>query len=168
MTETRYWKRVEMRLTKAMALEMESKMKAKGSYLDADLEEFTAIDATSSDYKAEIQTLFDAPDEFEGMDDPISGSSAVIDISYHYYNQNRKPRMMAIREELKAKFESEKEDDITQMVAEDESLDIEAATLKWEAEFPVRVRQEAQLMWTNEFDEYVVNLQEQYGVTQEH
>ena len=44
MAETRYWKRVGMRLTRELAFEMESKMKAKGSYLDDDLEEFTAID----------------------------------------------------------------------------------------------------------------------------
>ncbi len=30
--------------------------------LDDDLEEFTAIDAESSDYKGEVETLFDSPD----------------------------------------------------------------------------------------------------------
>jgi len=167
MTETRYWKRVGMRLTQAMAMQMEGKMNAQGSFLDDDLEEFTAIDASSSDYQAEISALFDAPDEFVDTGDPLNGSAAVIDISYHYYQQNRKPRMMAIREELKTKFESEKDRDIAEMMVEDTSLDVDAATVRWENEFPNRVRQEAQLMWTTEFDEYVVNLQTEYGVAEQ-
>lgn len=167
MTETRYWKRVGMRLTRAMAMQMEGKMNAQGSFLDDDLEEFTSIDASSSDYQAEISALFDAPDEFVETGDPLNGSAAVIDISYHYYQKNRKPRMMAIREELKTKFESEKDGDIADMVVEDTSLDVDAATVKWENEFPNRVRQEAQLMWTTEFDEYVVNLQNEYGVAEQ-
>tara|TARA_R110002020_G_scaffold54102_4_gene151117 strand:+ start:6169 stop:6672 length:504 start_codon:yes stop_codon:yes gene_type:complete len=167
MTETRYWKRVGMRVTQNMAMEIESKMKAKGSYLDDDLEEFTAIDSSSSNYAGEISALFDAPDEFVETGDPLNGSSAVIDISYHYYQQNRKPRLMAIREELKAKFESEKDVDIAHMMSENESLDLEQATTKWESEFPVNVRTEAQQKWQSEFDEYVLSLQAEYGVEQQ-
>ncbi len=67
MAETRYWKRVGMRMTRELAFEMESKMNAKGSYLDEDLEEFTAIDAESSDYKDELEALFSSPDEYAEM-----------------------------------------------------------------------------------------------------
>lgn len=167
MSETRYWKRVGMRLSEDMAFEMETKMKAKGSYLDEDLEEFTAIDASSSDYKREIRSLFDSPDEFIESGDPVNGSAAVIDISYHYYQQNRKPRLMAIREELKEKFESAKEAEIAEMMSEDESLDLETATSKWEADFPANLRAESQNMWQEEFDEFVVGLQEEYGVAKQ-
>ena len=167
MSETRYWKRVGMRLSEDMAFEMETKMKAKGSYLDEDLEEFTAMDASSSDYKREIRSLFDSPDEFIESGDPVNGSAAVIDISYHYYQQNRKPRLMAIREELKEKFESAKEAEIAEMMSEDESLDLETATSKWEADFPANLRAESQNMWQEEFDEFVVGLQEEYGVAKQ-
>jgi hypothetical protein len=167
MSETRYWKRVGMRLSEDMAFEMESKMKAKGSYLDEDLEEFTAIDASSSDYKKELRSLFDSPDEFIESGDPVNGSAAVIDISYHYYQQNRKPRLMAIREELKEKFESAKDAEIAEMMNEDESLDLETATSKWEADFPANLRADAQNMWQEEFDEFVIALQEEHGVTKQ-
>ena len=159
MSETRFWKRVGMRLTEDLAYEMESKMKAKGSYLDEDLEEFTAIDADSSDYKRELRSLFDSPDEFIESGDPVNGGAAVIDISYHYYQQNRKPRLMAIREELKEKFESVKDAEIAEMMSEDESLDLESATSRWEADYPVNLRTQAQQMWQEEFDDYVVALQ---------
>ena len=167
MSETRYWKRVGMRLSEDMAFEMETKMKAKGSYLDEDLEEFTAIDASSSDYKREIRSLFDSPDEFIESGDPVNGSAAVIDISYHYYQQNRKPRLMAIREELKEKFESAKEAEIAEMMSEDKSLDLDKATAKWEADYPANLRADAQNMWQNEFDTYVMALQEEYGVAKQ-
>jgi hypothetical protein len=167
MSETRYWKRVGMRLSEDMAFEMESKMKAKGSYLDEDLEEFTAIDASSSDYKKELRSLFDSPDEFIESGDPVNGSAAVIDISYHYYQQNRKPRLMAIREELKEKFESAKDAEIAEMMNEDESLDLETATSKWEADFPANLRADAQNMWQEEFDEFVIALQEEHGVAKQ-
>ena len=167
MSETRYWKRVGMRLSEEMAFEMESKMKAKGSYLDEDLEEFTAIDASSSDYKRELRSLFDSPDEFSESGDPVNGSAAVIDISYHYYQQHRKPRLMAIREELKEKFESAKDAEIAEMMDEDESLDLETATSKWDADYPANLRAESQNMWQEEFDEFVVGLQEQHGIAKQ-
>ena len=80
MAETRYWKRVGMRLTRELAFEMESKMNAKGSYLDEDLEEFTAIDAESSDYKEELEKLFSSPDEYAETGDPVNGSLSLIHI----------------------------------------------------------------------------------------
>ena len=96
MTETRYWTRVGMRLNESLAYEMEERMNAKGSFLDAELEEFTAIDAEGSDFKREIERLFAAPDAFIESGDPVNGSAAVIDISYHHYAKNRKKRLLAI------------------------------------------------------------------------
>ena len=63
---------------------------------------------SSSDYKGEIwKDLFDSPDEYRGIGRPsLMEVQNVIDISYHYYQKNRKPRLMAIRAELKEKFES--------------------------------------------------------------
>ena len=164
MAETRYWKRVGMRLTRELAFEMESKMNAKGSYLDEDLEEFTAIDAESSDYKEELEELFSSPDEYAETGDPVNGSAAVIDISYHYYQKNRKPRLMAIRAELKEKFEAEKDATISERMAEDSELTLEKATADWDLEVSQEIRQQANELWQEEFDEYVVGLQEQYGV----
>lgn len=167
MSETRYWKRVGMRLSEDLAFEMESKMKAKGSYLDEDLEEFTAIDASSSDYKRELKSLFESPDEFSESGDPVNGSAAVIDISYHYYQQNRKPRLMAIREKLKEKFESAKDAEIAEMMSADESLDLETATSKWDEDYPANLRAESQNMWQEEYDEFVVALQKEHGVAKQ-
>ncbi len=164
MAETRYWKRVGMRLTRELAFEMESKMNAKGSYLDDDLEEFTAIDAESSDYKTELEELFASPDEYAETGDPVNGSAAVIDISYHYYQENRKPRLMAIRAELKEKFEAEKDATIAEKMAEDSDLTLEKATADWDLEVSQEIRQQANELWQEEFDEYVIGLQEQYGV----
>jgi len=164
MAETRYWKRVGMRMTRELAFEMESKMNAKGSYLDEDLEEFTAIDAESSDYKEELEQLFSSPDEYAETGDPVNGSAAVIDISYHYYQENRKPRLMAIRAELKEKFEAEKDATIAEKMAEDSDLTLEKATADWDLEVSQEIRQQANELWQEEFDEYVVGLQEQYGV----
>tara|TARA_Y100000356_G_C11041694_1_gene173909 strand:- start:28 stop:531 length:504 start_codon:yes stop_codon:yes gene_type:complete len=164
MAETRYWKRVGMRMTRELAFEMESKMNAKGSYLDEDLEEFTAIDAESSDYKEELEELFSSPDEYAETGDPVNGSAAVIDISYHYYQENRKPRLMAIRAELKEKFEAEKDATIAEKMAEDSDLTLEKATADWDLEVSQEIRQQANELWQEEFDEYVVGLQEQYGV----
>jgi hypothetical protein len=166
MTETRYWKRVGVRLTKELAYEMESKMNAKGSYLDEDLEEFTAIDSESSDYKTELKRLFESPDEYVETGDPVNGSAAVIDISYHYYRENRKTRLMAIRAELKENLESEKDNDIADMMAEGDSLTLESATESWEKELPNRIRFDAQELWAEEYDAFVTNLQEQYGTAQ--
>ena len=164
MAETRYWKRVGMRMTRELAFEMESKMNAKGSYLDEDLEEFTAIDAESSDYKEELEELFSSPDEYAETGDPVNGSATVIDISYHYYQENRKPRLMAIRAELKEKFEAEKDATIAEKMAEDSDLTLEKATADWDLEVSQEIRQQANELWQEEFDEYVVGLQEQYGV----
>ena len=144
--------------------EMESKMNAKGSYLDEDLEEFTAIDAESSDYKEELEELFSSPDEYAETGDPVNGSAAVIDISYHYYQENRKPRLMAIRAELKEKFEAEKDATIAEKMAEDSDLTLEKATADWDLEVSQEIRQQANELWQEEFDEYVIGLQEQYGV----
>ena len=164
MAETRFWKRVGMRLTRELAFEMESKMNAKGSYLDDDLEEFTAIDAESSDYKSELEELFDSPDEYLETGDPVNKGAAVIDISYHYYQKNRKPRLMAIRAELKEKFEAEKDATIAERMAEDADLTLEKATSDWDFEVSQEIRQQATEIWQTEFDEYVVALQEEYGV----
>tara|TARA_R100000908_G_scaffold53267_1_gene28564 strand:+ start:56 stop:520 length:465 start_codon:yes stop_codon:yes gene_type:complete len=151
-------------MTRELAFEMESKMNAKGSYLDEDLEEFTAIDAESSDYKEELEELFSSPDEYAETGDPVNGSAAVIDISYHYYQENRKPRLMAIRAELKEKFEAEKDATIAEKMAEDSDLTLEKATADWDLEVSQEIRQQANELWQEEFDEYVVGLQEQYGV----
>ena len=164
MAETRFWKRVGMRLTRELAVEMESKMNAKGSYLDDDLEEFTAIDSESSDYKSEIEALFDSPDEYLETGDPVNGGAAVIDISYHYSQKNRNPRLMAIRAELKEKFESEKDATIAERMAEDADLTLEKAASDWDLEVSQEIRQQATEIWQTEFDEYVVALQEEYGV----
>ena len=139
-------------------------MNAKGSYLDDDLEEFTAIDAESSDYKTELEELFDSPDEYVETGDPVNGSAAVIDISYHYYQENRKPRLMAIRAELKEKFEAEKDATISERMAEDSDLTLEKATADWDLEVSQEIRQQATEIWQEEFDECVVGLQEQCGV----
>jgi len=155
-----------MRLNREMAYEMESKMNAKGSYLDEDLEEFTSIDSESSDYKTELKNLFDSPDEYLEKDDPVNGGATVIDISYHYYRENRKPRMMAIRAELKENLENEKDNDIADMMVEDDSLTLESATESWEKELPNRIRFDAQELWNEEYNAFVTNLQEQYGTAQ--
>jgi len=53
------------------------------------------------------------------------------------------------------------------MMNEDESLDLETATSKWEADFPANLRADAQNMWQEEFDEFVIALQEEHGVAKQ-
>jgi hypothetical protein len=53
------------------------------------------------------------------------------------------------------------------MMSEDKSLDLDKATAKWEADYPANLRADAQNMWQNEFDTYVMALQEEYGVAKQ-
>ena len=71
---------------------------------------------------------------------------------------------MAIRAELKEKFEAEKDATISERMAEDSDLTLEKATADWDLEVSQEIRQQATEIWQEEFDEYVVGLQEQYGV----
>ena len=71
---------------------------------------------------------------------------------------------MAIRAELKEKFEAEKDATIAEKMAEDSDLTLEKATADWDLEVSQEIRQQANELWQEEFDEYVVGLQEQYGV----
>ena len=71
---------------------------------------------------------------------------------------------MAIRAELKERFEAEKDATIAEKMAEDSDLTLEKATADWDLEVSQEIRQQANELWQEEFDEYVVGLQEQYGV----
>ena len=71
---------------------------------------------------------------------------------------------MAIRAELKEKFEAEKDATIAEKMAEDSDLTLEKATADWDLEVSQEIRQQANELWQEEFDEYVIGLQEQYGV----
>tara|TARA_R110000796_G_scaffold97027_2_gene203777 strand:+ start:122 stop:628 length:507 start_codon:yes stop_codon:yes gene_type:complete len=165
MTETRYWKRVGLRLEESLAYEMEERMNAKGSFLDAELEEFTAIDAEGSSFTGEIKRLFASPDEFVESGDPVNGSAAVIDISYHHYNKHRKPRLLELRAEMKVRYAEERDQHISQMIEDSEvELSLEDAETLWDNDLPQRITTESNEVFQTEFDAFVKDLQEEYGV----
>tara|TARA_R110002020_G_scaffold57288_1_gene157858 strand:- start:784 stop:1284 length:501 start_codon:yes stop_codon:yes gene_type:complete len=165
MPETRYWKRTGQRVTKWFAQEMASKMKAQASYLDDEMEEFTAVDATGMDLSFEIESLFEEPDEFADSGDPVDGSVAVIQDSMKYHKENRKSRMLALRQELEEEFRLGKSEEVSELMSE-RDLDATEADALWESKILSKVRTEADMKWQEEFDAYVVGLQESYGLAQ--
>jgi len=165
MPETRYWKRIGQRVTKSFAKEAASKMEAQASYLDDDIEAFTSLDASGQDFSFEIESLFEEADEFIDTADPVDASVAVIQASMHYHQENRKARMIAFREELEEQFRLEKAEEVSVLMSE-RDLDADEADAVWESKILTKVRVEAEAKWQEEFDAYVVGLQESYGLAQ--
>jgi len=153
------------RVTKAFAEEIANKMTAQASFLDDEVEEFTAIDSSGMNFSAEIESLFDEPDEFVESGDPVDGSVAVINASIKYHRENRKSRMLALREEFEEQFRLEKAEEVLELMVE-RDLDTDEADTIWESKILTKVRTEANVKWQEEFDAYVVDLQESYGLAQ--
>lgn len=153
------------RVTKAFAEQAASRMESQASFLDDEVEEFTSIDSSGMDFSIEIDTLFEEPDEFAETEDPVDAGNAVITASMHYHRKNRKSRMLAIREELEGQFRLEKVEEVSELMAE-RDLDTDEADALWESKILTKVRVEADAKWQEEFDAYVVGLQESYGLAQ--
>ena len=153
------------RVTKDFAKETASKMSAQASFLDDEIEEFTAIDSTGMDFSFEIERLFEEPDEFVESGDPVDASVAVITASMQYHRKNRKARMLALREEFEEQFRLEKAEEVSALMDE-RDLDADEADALWESKILTKVRVEADIQWQEEFDAYVVGLQESYGLAQ--
>ena len=73
--------------------------------------------------------------------------------------------MLAFREELEEQFRLEKVEEVSELMAE-RDLDTDEADALWESKILTKVRVEADAKWQEEFDAYVVGLQESYGLAQ--
>lgn len=159
--ETRYWKKVGLRITKAKALEIANRMTIAASYLDEDLEEFTAAGASDDEAKREIESLFTTEDEYtEG--DPVDPTVLVISMASEWHKE-RKPRLLEIRSEVEKEFKKMREEEITQDVEENSIADEVAATT-WDDTLKNRVAQEANLRWDEEYNARIEALQEELGL----
>lgn len=163
MVETRYWKKIGMRVTKQMALEFASRMNLAATYLDDDIEEFTAVTYDSSDATDELETLFANPDEYADGGEPIDPSVAVI-LQANEWTKERKVRLKQLKEEVKEDVLALKAEEVAEMVAE-QGISEEQASENWDDKFNSRCLQEAKLKWDEEFNEKVENYQTELGLT---
>lgn len=165
MVETRYWKKIGMRVTKQMAKEFASRMNLAATYLDDEIEEFTAVTHESGDSDAEIDALFARPDEYADGGEPIDPSVAVI-LQANEWTKERKVRLKQLKEEVKEDILALKAEEVAEIVAE-QGLSQEEASENWDDNFNSRCLQEAKIKWDEEFNEKVENYQAELGLIDE-
>ena len=163
MVETRYWKKIGMRVTKQMAMEFASRMNLAATFLDDEIEEFTAVTHDSADANDEIETLFANPDEYPDGGEPLDPSVAVI-LKANEWTKERKVRVAELKEELKDEILALKAEEVAAMV-EEENLTEDEASQKWDEKLKSRCIQEAKIKWDEEFNEKVENYQTELGLT---
>lgn len=163
MVETRYWKKIGMRVTKQMALEFASRMNLAATYLDDEIEEFTAVTHDASDATDAIETLFANPDEYPDGGEPIDPSVAVI-LQANEWTKERKVRLKQLKEEVKEDVLALKAEEVAEMVAE-QDISEEQASENWDDKFNSRLLQEAKLKWDEEFNEKIESYQAELGLT---
>ena len=165
MAETRYWKKIGMRVTKQMAMEFASRMNLAATFLDDEIEEFTAVTHESGDANAEIEQLFSLPDEYPDGAEPLDPSVAVI-LKANEWTKERKIRVAELKEELKDEILTLKAEEVAAMV-EEENLSEDEASEKWDENLKSRCIQEAKIKWDAEFNEKVESYQAELGLNTE-
>jgi len=159
--ETRYWDRIGMRVTKEMALQFADKMNLAATFLDEELEEFTAVSSSEDFAIMEIEALFDAAEGYaEG--DPEDVSITVIRKAQEWHKE-RKPRLMELKDTIREEFTAARSEDVAAMVAEGMSED--EANTKWDDTLNSRTLEEAKIRWDEEYNAKVESLQEELGIT---
>jgi len=162
MTETRYWKRVGLRMTREQMLDVAERMTLKASYLDEDLEEFTEVDGNSRSAVKEIEALFAAPDAYEDGD-PVDPETEVINLAFAYH-QNRKAILLEIREAVEKEMTDSRDEALAELMS-DRGLERDEAEMVWANELKPAVRAEADIRWQEHFDEYVIGLRKERGLS---
>tara|TARA_B100000131_G_C18079973_1_gene597867 strand:- start:299 stop:832 length:534 start_codon:yes stop_codon:yes gene_type:complete len=158
--ETRYWKRIGMRVTKKMALQFAEKMNLAATFLDEDIEEFTAVSSTEDMALDEIEKLFESPDEYTDGD-PEDASVKLIRQA-QVWHKERKPRLMELRGIIEEEFLAARTEDVAAMVAEGMSED--DANKEWDEKLKSRTLEEAKIRWDEEYTARVESLQEELGL----
>lgn len=164
-TETRYWKRMGMRVTKEFALEAASKMQAAASYHDDETLEFVQISYDSQSAVREVELLFDNPDAGEDLD---AENTVLLEAMKIHKLRGKKIRQF--RKEARkdiGSFEDLKT--LDEYVAERVELGYEEAVAKaqYENELESRINAEADVRWQEWYDEQVIALQKKYGTYKE-
>lgn len=165
MVETRYWKKIGMRVTKQMAMEFAGRMNLAATFLDDEIEEFTAVTHESGDADAEIEQLFSLPDEYPDGSEPIDPSVAVI-LKANEWTKERKIRVAELKEELKEEILALRAEEVAAMV-EEENLSEDEASEKWDDNLKSRCIQEAKIKWDAEFNEKIESYQAELGLNTE-
>lgn len=165
MVETRYWKTIGMRVTKDMALEFASRMNLAATYLDEEIEEFTATTHEGTGSISEIETLFANPDEFAEKEEPTDPTVKVI-LQANAWTKERKARIAELKEEVKDDVLSLKDEEVAEMV-ENQNLSVEEASERWDEKLKSRCLQEAKIVWDAEFNSRVEAYQAELGLKTE-
>jgi len=161
--ETRYWERIGMRVTKPMALHFAEKMGLEATYLDEDVEEFTAISASEDMAAMEVESLFSNPDTYITEDDPQDLTIVVIQKAQEWHKQ-RKPRLMELRDLIREEMMESRSQEIETMI-EEEDISEETASATWDDSLKARTLAQAKSRWDEEYNAKVVTLQEELGLS---
>ena len=164
-TETRYWKRMGMRVTKEFALEAASKMQAAASYHDDETLEFVQISYDSQSAVREVELLFSNPDEGDELD---AENTVLLEAMELHKLRGKKIRQF--RKEARKDIESfEDLKSLDEYVAERVELGYEEAVAKaqYDNELESRINAEADVRWQEWYDGQVIGLQKKYGTYKE-
>ena len=161
--ETRYWERIGMRVTKAMALNFAEKMNLEATFLDEEVEEFTATSNSEDLAVIEVESLFSNPDTYTTDGDPEDLTIVVIQKAQEWHKE-RKPRLMELRGLISDEMMEVRSEEIEIMIQE-EDISPEKASAKWDERLKARTLEEAKIRWDEEYNEKVVTLQEELGLS---
>ena len=162
MTETRYWPRIGLRVTKELALQFAERMDGKASYYDDEAEEFVMTENEVGSANNEVELLFSQPDNSEQNAD---ATQTVILKSMELHKQRRE-KIIAYRKELKKNFVWENEAEFVQGlrdddVSEEKIKELLAVEIKKQKDDAVNQKYQE---W---FDAEVIKLQKEYGIYKE-
>tara|TARA_R110000765_G_scaffold49999_3_gene101474 strand:- start:549 stop:1082 length:534 start_codon:yes stop_codon:yes gene_type:complete len=164
MTEdTRYWKRMGMRVTKQFALEAATKMQAAASYHDDESFEFVQVSFDTISAEREVETLFSRPDTDS---DAFDGANQVL-IEAMKLHKKRGRKIKQLRKKARTTvLESDDlkslEDYIIEMA--DRGYGEVEANKQYEQDLQSKIVSEAEQRYQEWYDVEVVELQKKYGV----
>lgn len=164
--ETRYWKRMGMRVTKAFALEAATKMEVAASYHDDDTLEFVQVSFDSASAVREVEALFNKPD-VDG--DTVDAENSVL-LEAMELHKKRGKKIRKFRKEIRKEvLSSEELIPLETFVAEKVELGWEEhhATTQYETELESKIIAEADVRYQEWYDIQVVALQKHYGTYKE-
>ena len=164
--ETRYWKRMGMRVTKSFALEASTKMKAAASYHDDETLEFVQVSFDTQSAEREIETLFSQPDtQAEGYDGANQVLLKAMELHKERGKRIKKLRKTVRKEVLAGDDLKPLADYVTELI--EKGYDESYAKTQYEQDLQAKVVNESEQQYQAWYDGEVIALQKQHGVYKE-
>ena len=162
MVETRYWRRIGLRVTKELASQFAERMDGKASYYDDQMEEFVMTENDSGSANLEVENLFSNPD----VSDEVADAEQTVILKSMELHKQRREKIIQFRKEVKKNFVWENEEAfLEELKNSNESEERIAELLAIEHK---KAQDEAvNTKYQEWFDDEVVALQKEYGTYKE-